>query len=97
MIGHSASMGHGVDSLQNRGHTLVWFGLNWSLELYDQFNSRLRRQGQGKPVICHRILCRQTMDQAQALALDDKANNQTALRNAVKNYRLQKQNSSKIV
>jgi SNF2 family DNA or RNA helicase len=97
LIAHPASAGHGVDGIQHAGNILVWFGLNWSLELYEQFNGRVRRQGQGKPVICHRILCRDTMDQAQALALDDKANNQTALRNAVKNYRLQKQNSSKIV
>jgi SNF2 family DNA or RNA helicase len=95
LIAHPASAGHGVDGLQHNANTLVWFGLNWSLELYEQFNGRLRRQGQGKPVICHRILCRDTMDQAQALALNDKANNQTALRNAVKNYRLMKQSGSK--
>lgn len=87
MIGHPASMGHGVDGLQQRGHTLVWFGLNWSLDLYEQFNARIRRQGQGIPVICHRILCRDTLDQAQALALDEKATTQTALRAAIKSYR----------
>lgn len=87
MIGHSASMGHGVDSLQNTGHILVWFGLNWSLELYEQFNGRLRRQGQGVPVVCHRILMKDTMDQAQALALDEKASTQDGLRNAIKEYR----------
>lgn len=87
MIGHPASMGHGVDGLQDRGHTLVWFGLNWSLDLYEQFNARIRRQGQGVPVICHRILCKDTLDQAQALALDEKAQTQTALRSAIKEYR----------
>ena len=87
MIAHPASAGHGVDGIQHHCHIVAWFGLNWSLELYEQFNGRVRRQGQGKPVICHRILCRDTMDQAQALALDDKATNQTALRNAVKSYR----------
>jgi hypothetical protein len=95
MIAHPASAGHGVDGLQSNCHTVVWFGLNWSLELYDQFCARIRRQGQGRPVVVHRILCKDTLDQAQALALDDKANNQTALRNAVKNYRIQKKNSSK--
>ena len=94
MIGHPASMGHGLDGLQQHGNTLVWFGLNWSLDLYDQFNARIRRQGQGVPVICHRIMCTDTLDQAQALALDDKAVNQTALRNAVKKYREIKQNNS---
>lgn len=87
MVGHPASMGHGVDGLQAAGHTLVWYGLNWSLDLYEQFNARIRRQGQGHPVICHRILCKDTLDQAQALALDDKASTQTALRAAVKEYR----------
>lgn len=91
MIGHAASMGHGVDRLQHAGHTLVWFGLNWSLDLYEQFNARLRRQGQGAPVICHRILCRDTLDQAQALALEGKATTQDSLRKAVKEYRAQKE------
>ena len=94
MIGHPASMGHGVDGLQNTCHTLVWFGLNWSLDLYTQFNMRIHRQGQGHPVICHRILCKDTLDQAQVLALDQKANDQTSLRNAVKSYREIKQNNS---
>jgi hypothetical protein len=58
--------------------------------LYDQFNARLRRQGQGVPVICHRILMRDTLDQAQAMALDEKAETQNGLRNAIKQYRLQK-------
>ena len=95
LICHPFSAAHGIDGLQKAGNIIVWFGLSWSLDSYDQLNARLRRQGQGKPVICHRITCGSTMDQAQALALDDKANNQTALRNAVKNYRTQKQNSSK--
>ncbi len=93
MIGHPASMGHGIDGLQKMGHHLVWFGLNWSLDLYDQFNARIRRQGQGIPVICHRILTLDTLDQAQALALNDKATTQSSLRNAIKSYRLSKEKS----
>ena len=88
-ISHN-SMGHGIDGLQKTGRTLVWFGLNWSLDLYEQFNARVRRQGQGAPVICHRILARDTLDQAQALALDEKATTQAGLRSAVKQYRQQK-------
>ena len=91
MIGHPASMGHGIDGLQHNGHILVWYGLNWSLDLVDQFNARIRRQGQGAPVICHRILCKDTLDQAQALALDDKATTQASLRKAIKDYRIQKE------
>jgi len=93
MIGHPASMGHGLDGLQKHGNTLVWFGLNWSLDLFDQFNARIRRQGQGAPVVCHRIMCKDTLDQAQALALQDKAHSQDGLRRAVKEYR---ENKSKI-
>ena len=92
MIGHPASMGHGVDGLQANGHILVWFGLNWSLDLYLQFNARIRRQGQGAPVICHRILTEGTLDQAQAMALGEKEEGQTSLRNAIKNYRQMKEN-----
>lgn len=92
MIGHPASMGHGIDGLQKNGHILVWFGLNWSLDLYEQFNARIRRQGQGAPVMCHRILMQNTLDQAQAMALDEKAQTQAGLRNAIKQYRLQKGN-----
>jgi len=90
MIGHPASMGHGIDGLQKNGHILVWFGLNWSLDLYDQFNARIRRQGQGAPVMCHRIMCADTFDQAQGMALESKAGTQAALRNAIKEYRLQR-------
>jgi hypothetical protein len=86
-------MGHGIDGLQSRGHILVWFGLNWSLDLYEQFNARVRRQGQGAPVICHRLLVQDTLDQAQAIALDEKAQTQTALRSAVKKYRMLKEKS----
>lgn len=87
MIGHPASMGHGIDGLQDNGHIVVWYGLTWSLDLYDQLNARVRRQGQGVPVICHRLMMRDTLDQAQSLALDEHAQTQTSLRNAIKEYR----------
>lgn len=90
MIGHPASMGFGLDGLQKNGHILVWYGLNWSLDLYEQFNARLRRQGQGVPVMCHRILMQDTLDQAQVIALDEKSTAQVGLRNAVKKYRQSK-------
>jgi SNF2 family DNA or RNA helicase len=90
MIGHPASMGHGIDGLQKGGRHLVWFGLTWSLDLYEQFNARIRRQGQGASVVCHRILVTKTLDQAQALALDEKASTQAGLRDAVKQYRMEK-------
>lgn len=90
MISHHLSAGHGIDGLQKAGHTMVWFGLTWSLDGYDQAVARLHRQGQGAPVICHRILTKDTLDQAQADALASKAVDQASLRQAVKNYRLSK-------
>jgi SNF2 family DNA or RNA helicase len=87
MLGHPASMGHGIDGLQDSGHILVWFGLNWSLDLFDQFNARLRRQGQGVPVVCHRLLMNRTMDMAQRDALESKATTEASLRQAIKSYR----------
>jgi SNF2 family DNA or RNA helicase len=90
MLGHPGSMGHGLDGLQHHGNIIVWFGMNWSLDLYDQFNARLRRQGQGKPVVCNRIICPTTLDMAQVLAIKAKATTQSSLRTAVKEYRLQK-------
>ena len=90
MIGHPASMGHGIDGLQKNGHIVVWFGLTWSLDLYEQMNARVRRQGQGVPVICHRLMINNTLDLVQAAALDDKAQTQSSLRNVIKQYRIMK-------
>lgn len=90
MIGHPASMGHGIDGLQDKGYILTWYGLTWSLDLYAQFNARLRRQGQGRPVTCRRLMMRDTLDKAQALAIDGKAVTEAGLRKAVKDYRLSK-------
>ncbi len=90
MIGHPQSMGHGIDGLQDNGHILVWFGLNWSLDLYEQFNARLRRQGQGIPVICHRIIMKGTLDYVQKATLGSKDESQASLRREIKNYRMEK-------
>jgi len=87
MIGHPASMGHGVDGLQDSGHTVVWFGLNWSLELYDQMNGRVDRQGQSHPVSIIRILCNDTVDLAVADALSRKTDDQEGLKAALQRYR----------
>ncbi len=90
MIGHPASVSHGLDGFQKVCHILAWYGLTWSLDLYLQFIARIRRQGQTypNPLMCHRILCKNTLDQAQALALDSKSQTQNALRQAVRDYRL---------
>jgi SNF2 family DNA or RNA helicase len=85
IVGHPDSMGHGLN-LQHGGHTLVWFGLNWSLDLYDQFNARLHRQGQAHPVICHRIMVQGTVEQVVRESLEGKATTQDSLREAISRY-----------
>lgn len=87
LIGHPASMGHGVDGLQDNGSILVWFGLNWSLELYEQMCGRLNRQGQKRPVSIIRILCNDTVDLAVADAIERKTDDQEGLKNALQRYR----------
>jgi SNF2 family DNA or RNA helicase len=87
MVGHPASMGHGIDGLQEAGSILVWFGLNWSLELYDQMCGRLNRQGQTKPVSVIRILCNDTIDLAVADAIERKTDSQEGLKAALQRYR----------
>ena len=81
---HPASAGHGLN-LQAGGSTLVWFGLTWSLELYQQTNARLWRQGQesGTVVIQH-IITKGTIDERIVKALSKKEMSQTALIDAVK-------------
>lgn len=80
LLGHPASMGHGVDGLQARGNNICWYGLNWSLELYMQAVARIHRQGQTRPVVCHRILGRDTFDEMVKLTLETKDRIQKALR-----------------
>ena len=80
---HPASAGHGLN-LQAGGSTLVWFGLTWSLELYQQTNARLWRQGQKDTVVIHHIITKGTIDDDVMLALKRKDKTQTALINAVK-------------
>ena len=80
---HPASAGHGLN-LQAGGSTLIWFGLTWSLELYQQTNARLWRQGQKDTVVIHHILAKGTMDETVMKALEKKDKTQSALLDAVK-------------
>lgn len=80
---HPASAGHGLN-LQAGGSTLIWYGLTWSLELYQQTNARLWRQGQTDPVVIHHIITENTIDEDILAALKRKDKAQTALINAVK-------------
>jgi len=81
---HPASAGHGLN-LQEGGATLIWFGLTWSLELYQQTNARLWRQGQqSESVVVHHIIARNTIDEQVMKALAKKDKTQSALIEAVK-------------
>ena len=83
MLIHPASAGHGLN-LQSGGCTLVWYGLTWSLELYQQTNARLWRQGQKHTVVIHHIIAEGTIDERIMLALRQKDKTQTALMDAVR-------------
>ena len=80
---HPASAGHGLN-IQEGGHILVWFGLTWSLELYQQTNARLWRQGQSEVVTIHHIVCKDTVDEDVLAALEAKDVTQEKVIAAVK-------------
>jgi len=86
LIGHPASMGHGLDRLQQSGHIVVWYGLNWSLDLYDQTIARLWRQGQEQPVIVHRLIMENTTDLVVADALARKASDESTIKASILEY-----------
>ena len=83
LIAHPASVGHGLN-LQKGGNNIIWFGTTWNLELYQQFNARLWRQGQTKPVFIHHIVAKRTIDEKVASRLQEKAGTQNLLIDAIK-------------
>lgn len=90
LLGHGRSMGHGLN-LQKVCNHLIFYGLTWDLELYDQTIGRLHRQGQKEPVIVHRIMCPNTFDDVQNNALKRKARTQTEFLNLLREYNREKQ------
>ena len=80
---HPVSAGHGLN-LQTGGSTMIWFGLTWSLELYQQTNARLYRQGQKNTVVIHHIVTKGTIDERVLKALEKKEKTQNSLIDAVK-------------
>lgn len=80
---HPAAASHGLN-LQEGGCTIAWFGLTWSLELYQQLNARLWRQGQKETVVIHHIVTKGTIDQDVLRALERKDAGQSALIDAVR-------------
>lgn len=84
LLAHPASCGYGLN-LQAGGHHIVWYGYpNWALEIYQQANKRLHRQGQQYPVIAHHLVVQGGMDEAVVAALHDKGDCQEALMQALK-------------
>ena len=85
MLCHPASAAYGIN-LQQGGHTVAWFGLPWSLELHEQANARLHRQGQEYPVIVHYIVASGTLDDRVLRVLQQKDAVQSGLLNALKDF-----------
>ena len=83
LLAHPASAGHGLN-LQAGGHIVIWFGLNWSLELYQQANARLNRQGQTETVRIYHIITENTVDEEVLKVLNGKEQRQEALLEALK-------------
>lgn len=82
-VAHPASIGHGLN-LQQGGHIIVWYGLTWALELYQQANDRLYRQGQKDTVSVYHLVAKGTVDEACLAALTKKADTQSALMDYLK-------------
>lgn len=83
LLAHPASAAYGLN-LQEGGNHVVWFGLNWSLELYQQANKRLHRQGQKEKVIIHHLITKGTRDEDVMRALENKGNIQEELLQSLK-------------
>lgn len=83
MLAHPASAGHGLN-LQAGGSIIVWFGQTWSLELYQQFNARLYRQGQQDRVVINHLILQGTHDEDVIKALKSKDRKQNALMDSIK-------------
>ncbi len=83
LLAHPASCAHGLN-LQDGGNHVIWFGLNWSLELYQQANKRLHRQGQTQKVIVHHLITVDGRDEDVIDALHDKGATQDALIDSLK-------------
>jgi len=86
LCAHPASVAFGLN-MQEGGHIIVWFSPTWNLELYQQANARLLRQGQSKPVILYHLVCKGTMDETVMAALRSKDSLQDAMMRIIKRLR----------
>lgn len=83
LLTHPASAGHGLN-MQDGGHIIIWFGMNWSLELYEQANARLNRQGQKNTVTIYHLITEDSIDERVMKSLENKSSGQDELMEAVK-------------
>lgn len=83
LLAHPASCAYGLN-MQSGGNIIVWFGTGWNLEQYQQANARLHRQGQTRPVTVYRLVCRGTVDEMSASAIDRKSGVQDGVIQALK-------------
>ncbi len=83
LLAHPGSCGYGLN-IQHGGHHVIWFGLTWSYEQYEQANKRLYRQGQEHPVVIHHLLVQGGMDETVMEALESKGDVQDTLLRALK-------------
>ena len=86
MCAHPASVAFGLN-MQQGGHIIVWYSPTWNLELYQQANARLLRQGQTRPVVLYHLVCKGTMDEVVMEALRNKDNLQDAMMRIIKRLR----------
>lgn len=86
LVADPRSLGHGLN-LQKGGRTIIWFSPTWSRELYDQFNARVVRKGQGKQPLLYRILARDTIDEAVVETLRERGDAQNEMLRVMANYR----------
>lgn len=83
LLAHPASTAYGLN-MQQGGHYIVWYGTGWNLELYQQANARLHRQGQQHPVTVYRLVCEGTVDERALSALESKKGVQQGLLDGLK-------------
>ena len=88
LLAHPASTAFGLN-MQEGGHYIVWFGTGWNLELYQQANARLHRQGQEHPVTVYQLICENTVDERASSALEGKKGVQQSLLDSL-NYLMRK-------
>lgn len=92
LLAHPASTAFGLN-MQQGGHYIVWYGTGWNLELYQQANARLHRQGQQYPVQVYKLVCASTVDERAEAALDNKKGVQQSLLDSL-NYLMRKHSAA---